>query len=175
MNQQMDLPDPILSRLIKRNPNHTYLLFGMSLIALFSAQLMLELRWHWLANLQAGEFYRQFTGYLLLAYVLMQSRLGLKRIRQQTTKLRKAFDIHKLQGVFGPIVFYIHSIEVGYAYQMLLAFVFLGNCIIGYLSPHALQWRSQLYLLSWTLIHISLAILTLGLMLFHIFVVYNYS
>jgi len=157
------------------NTDQSYLLLGMGLLALFAAQLLLQLRWSWLAELQAGEFYRQFTGYLLLAYVLLQSRLGYKRNLQRHNRLRKEFDIHKIQGVFGPVVFYIHSIEVGYAYQMLLAFIFLGNCIIGYLNPHALNWRSQAYLISWTVVHISLAILTLGLMLFHIFVVYRYS
>jgi len=163
-----------VSRLLQR-PDQTYLLLGTSLLMLFMAQLLLELRWTWLAQLQQGEFYRQFTGYLLLAYVLLQSRLGIKRMRNRVTNLRKEFQLHKLQGLLGPIIFYIHSIEVGYAYQMLLAFAFLGNCIVGYLSPHALPWRNQIYLISWTAIHISLAMLTLILLLFHIFVVYNYS
>ena len=165
----------ILNVMVGLNPNMTYLLLGMGLLSLYAAQLMLELRWEWLAQLQAGEIYRQFTGYLLLSYVLLQARLGIKRVRNQTTALRKEFDMHKIQGVFGPVVFYIHSVEVGYAYQLLLAFVFLGNCIIGYFSPHALQWRNKVYLLSWTITHISLAILTLVLMIFHIYVVYQYS
>ena len=157
------------------NNNQLYLMLGIGLLALYSAQLMLELRWEWLASLQQGEFYRQLTGYLLLAYVLMQGRLGLQRLGRQSQQLKKEFELHKIQGVLGPVVFYIHSIEIGYAYQTLLAFVFLGNCIIGYLSPHALQWRHRLYLYSWTIVHISLAILTLVLMLFHIYVVYTYS
>ena len=160
---------------ISQNFNMSYLMLGMGLLLLYIAQLMLELRWNWLVQLQQGEVYRQFTGYLLLSYVLLQARLGIKRVGGQTSKLRKEFDMHKIQGVFGPVVFYIHSVEVGYAYQLLLAFVFLGNCIIGYFSPHALQWRNKVYLLSWTITHISLAILTLVLMIFHIYVVYQYS
>lgn len=175
MQKAMQYQNRLLACFNKTDSNRTYLMLGMGFLMLFTAQLMLELRWNWLAQLQQVEFYRQFTGYLLLAYVLLQTRLGLKRIRNKVGNLRREFDIHKIQGVFGPLVFYIHSIEVGYAYQMLLAFVFLGNCIIGYFSPHALQWHNRLYLLSWTVIHISLAMLTLALMLFHIFVVYNYS
>lgn len=163
------------SATLKLDTNQTYLLLGMTMLALFSAQLLLELRWEWLAQLQEGEVYRQFTGYLLLAYMLLQSRLGLKRVRNQARNLAKEFDTHKIQGILGPVVFYIHSIEVGYAYQMVLAFVFLGNCIIGYFSPHTIQWRSKVYLLSWTITHISLAIMCMVLMIFHIFVVYNYS
>ncbi|MDH5407936.1 MAG: hypothetical protein OEY00_04945 [Gammaproteobacteria bacterium] len=165
----------ISSLIVSSNPNVTYLVWGMSLLALFAAQLLLGLRWEWLAQLQQGEVYRQFTGYLLLSYVLIQARLGLKRVKNQTTNLVKEFDMHKIQGVFGPLVFYIHSIEVGYAYQLLLAIVFLGNCIIGYFSPHALQWKNKVYLLSWTITHVSLAVLTLFLMIFHIYVVYQYS
>ena len=157
------------------DPNQAYLVLGMSLVTLFTAQLLLGLRWEWLVQLQADEVYRQITGYLLLAYILLQSRLGIKRLCQHLNSLRKEFDSHKIQGVFAPVLFYIHSTEVGFAYQMFFAFVFLGNCIVGYMNPHALKCGNRLYLMSWTITHISLAILTLALMSFHIFVVYTYS
>lgn len=155
--------------------NHLYLLVGSILVVLYFTQLTLNLRWEWLASLQSGEVYRQFTGFLLLAYVLMQSRLGLHRLRKKNKKYRFLFKQHKLHGVLAPLIFYIHSIDIGFAYQTVLVFIFLGNSIVGYLNPQSIAIRNKRYILSWTILHIVLAILTLVLMLFHIYIVYYYS
>lgn len=155
--------------------NKIYFLLGSTLIMLYMMQLTLNLRWEWLDNLQQGEIYRQFTGFLLFAYVLMQGRLGLKRLRRPSSSISTLFYSHKIQGVFGPIVFYIHSIDAGFAYQLLLTVVFLGNCVVGYLSPQAIPIKNKLYVIAWTVLHIGLAILTFVLMFFHMYVVYYYS
>lgn len=155
--------------------NHLYLLVGTLLVTLYFTQLILSLRWEWLAQVQSGEFYRQFTGFLLLAYVLMQGRLGLRRFHQSATNYRVMLVQHKLYGVLGPVIFYIHSIEIGFAYQVVLTFVFLGNSIVGFLNPKTLRIRQRWYATSWTILHIGLAILTLMLMFFHIYIVYYYS
>lgn len=163
------------NNLPKLTDNHIYFLTGLSLIALYLTQLLLNLRWEWLGNLQSDEIYRQFTGFLLFAYVFMQGRLGLKRIRKSATSVSALFYSHKTQGVFGPVVFYIHSIDAGFAYQLILTFVFLGNCVVGYISPQAIPIRNKLYVLSWTVLHVGLAIMTFILMFFHMFIVYYYS
>lgn len=155
--------------------NQLYLLVGFMLIALYFTQLNLNLKWEWLADLQSNEFYRQFTGFLLLVYVLMQGRLGMQRLSKSSSQYRTLFAQHKLHGVYGPIIFYIHSIDIGFAYQVVLTFVFLGNSLVGYLSPQAIKVRDRWYVLSWIILHISLAILTLVLMIFHIYIVYYYS
>lgn len=155
--------------------NYLYLLVGSILVVLYFTQLTLNLRWEWLANLQSGEVYRQCTGFLLLAYVLMQSRLGLQRLRKNNKRYASLFQQHKLHGVFAPLIFYIHSIDIGFAYQTVLTFVFLGNSVVGYLNPQSIGIRNKRYVLSWTILHIGLAILTLVLMLFHIYIVYYYS
>ena len=161
--------------LLKLTNNQTYLLAGASFIALYMAQFILGLRWEWLDNIQSNEVYRQITGFLLLAYVLMQGQLGLRRLNKSSSSYRAVLGSHKIQGVFGPVLFYVHSIDIGFAYQIVLTFAFLGNCIVGYLSPQAIPLKNKMYILSWTIIHIGLAILTLILMIFHIFIVYYYS
>ena len=159
----------------KLTNNHIYFLAGFTLITLYLIQLLLNLRWEWLDNLQRDEVYRQLTGFLLFAYVLMQGRLGLKRLRKPDTSFSALFYSHKIQGVFGPVVFYIHSIDAGFAYQLILTFVFLGNCVVGYISPQAIPIKNKLYVLSWTVLHVGLAIMTFILMFFHMFIVYYYS
>lgn len=165
----------VFSYLYRLTNNHAYLLTGIALISLYACQLVLNLRWEWLDNLQSDEVYKQFTGFIVFAYVLMQSRLGLQRVRGSSASLSQLHYSHKIQGVFGPVVFYLHSIDIGFAYQVILTFAFLGNCIIGYLSPHTIPIKNKLYYLGWTILHISLAIMTFVLILFHIFVVYYYS
>jgi len=155
--------------------NHSYLLMGSFFLALYFTQLNLSLRWGWLDNLQHGEVYQQITGFLLLAYVIMQGRLGIHRLSKPNMPFRSLLANHKIQGVLGPVLFYVHSMDIGFAYQVVLTFVFLGNSLVGYLSPQAIKLRMKWYILSWTILHIGLAILTLVLMLFHIYVVYYYS
>lgn len=155
--------------------NQLYLLAGSFLLALYFTQLNLNLRWIWLDNLQRGEVYQQITGFILLAYVIMQGRLGFQRLRNPNIPFASILKSHKLYGVFGPVLFYIHSMDVGFAYQVVLTFVFLGNSLVGYLSPQAIKLRKMWYILSWTILHVGLASLTLVLMLFHIYVVYYYS
>lgn len=155
--------------------NQLYLLTGSLLLVLYFTQLNLSLRWIWLDNLQSGEVYQQITGFLLLAYVIMQGRLGFQRLSKPNMPFRSLLANHKIHGVFAPILFYIHSMDVGFAYQVVLTFVFLGNSLLGYLSPQAIKLRKKWYILSWTILHVGLAILTLTLMLFHIYIVYYYS
>ena len=155
--------------------NHLYLLVGSLLLAMYFIQLNLNMRWIWLDNLQADEVYQQVTGFILLAYVILQGRLGYQRLRYPKKPFAPLLKSHKLHGLFGPVLFYVHSMDVGFAYQVVLTFVFLGNSLVGYLSPQALKVRVQWYVLSWTIVHVSLALLTLALMLFHIYVVYYYS
>ena len=155
--------------------NQLYLLTGSFFLVLYFTQLNLNLRWEWLDNLQNNEVYQQLTGLLLLAYVIMQGRLGFQRLRKPNMPFRSSLANHKIYGVFGPALFYIHSMDIGFAYQVVLAFVFLGNSLVGYLSPQAIKFRNKWYALSWIILHVGLSILTLVLMLFHIYVVYYYS
>ena len=155
--------------------NQIYLFAAVSLTLLDVMQAMLNMRWEWLYALQNDVVYKQVSGFLLFIYVFMQGRLGFQRLRYPSSSLRKLFYYHKVQGVFGPFLFYLHSVEVGFAYQVVLTSVFLLNCVFGYLSPQTIKIRNKIYTLCWTVLHISLAIMTFVLMCFHIFVVYYYS
>ena len=165
----------ILINISKITDNQFYFIAGSVFVSLYLTQLLLNLRWEWLDNLQNDEVYRQLTGFLLFAYVLLQGRLGFKRLQNTSSSIVTLFYSHKIQGVFGPVIFYIHSIEAGFAYQLILTFAFLGNCVVGYLSPQVLLIKNRLYLIGWTILHVGLAILTFLLMFFHMFVVYYYS
>lgn len=164
-----------INKISNLSDNHIYLFVGVFLLVMYFTQLNLNLRWVWLDELQRNEIYQQITGFMLLAYVIMQGRLGFQRLTKPNIPFRSLLANHKIYGVFGPALFYVHSMDVGFAYQVVLTFVFLGNSLLGYLSPQAIKLRVKWYTLSWTILHIGLAILTLALMLFHIFVVYYYS
>jgi fructose-specific phosphotransferase system IIC component len=65
--------------------------------------------------------------------------------------------------------------QLGYAYQLLLSSVFLGNIVVGMLNPEVVRVAHKAYRPSWLVIHIVLAVLTMLLVVFHLYVVYGYS
>ncbi|VAX01799.1 hypothetical protein MNBD_GAMMA22-150 [hydrothermal vent metagenome] len=150
-----------------------FLTLGFTLLLLYLLQLISGYRLEFLYELQQNNYYKQITGYLLLLYVLYQFRLA--KVRNNTEQLRYYCSLHKMQGVAAPLVLYVHSMELGYAYQVLLSCLFLFNCFVGLVSPQQLKIRNALYVNSWLILHVSIAILIVGLVLYHLFITYWYS
>jgi len=153
----------------------TYTLVGLALLVLFFLQQGFNLKPLWLAQWQQQEWYRQFSGIVLLAYLLLQWRLGKTKIQNWVGSVARIVHIHKWQGALTPLVFYAHSMQLGYAYQLLLSSVFLGNIVVGMLNPEVVRVAHKAYRPSWLVIHIVLAVLTMLLVVFHLYVVYGYS
>jgi len=150
-----------------------YLIIGSILVLLYIMQLMLSVKFEALYELQSNIIYKQVTGYLLIIYILYQFKLA--KERKNTKLIRYHFSLHKIQGIFAPLVLYIHSMEMGYAYQVLLSCLFLTNCVIGLLSPQQLKIKNAGYVSSWLIIHVSIAMLIVGLVGYHLFITYWYS
>ncbi len=150
-----------------------FLVIGFTLLSLYITQLIWGYRFEFLYELQHNNYYKQITGYLLLLYVLYQFRLA--KARNNVNQIRYHCSLHKIQGVAAPLVLYIHSMELGYAYQVLLSCLFLFNCFVGLLSPQQLKVRNLVYVNSWLILHVSIAILVVGLVLYHLFITYWYA
>lgn len=89
-----------------------------------------------LVSLQESDNYRIATGSLLLAYIGYQWYLPFKKLTASlTTKRFKGTQTtaswHRYLGVLAPILLYLHSVSLGFAYTFVLALVFVLNAMVG--------------------------------------------
>jgi methionine sulfoxide reductase heme-binding subunit len=155
--------------------NRAFLILGLLLMTAFFLQDVFNLRWNWLLELQSDEAYKRFSGLFLAAYIAEQWCLSLARIGEAQKRLRLIYKIHQEFGVFAPVFFYIHSMRIGYAYLCFLSLIFFSNILIGLLNPASLDIRNKKVSYYWMVSHVSLAVLTVILMFFHIFIVFYYE
>ncbi|MGD8595343.1 MAG: hypothetical protein PVF82_21125 [Gammaproteobacteria bacterium] len=125
--------------------------------------------------LQQNELYKQFTGFALLVYVLCQWRLARLRMGGEKIDHKRELNLHIWFGVFTPLALYVHSSQLGYGYQVLLAGVFLLNVLLGLCSPKFLKIRHRQYVVVWLVVHSGIAILVPVLLMYHIYVIYFYD
>ena len=74
-----------------------------------------------------------------------------------------------------PALFYFHSVQIGYGYLAALSWIFLGNMVVGAANPVGIRIRSRSYEVSWGVIHVALAVLTVVLGLFHGYIALYYK
>ena len=148
-------------------------LAALALAALYIAQDAAGLRWQWLDGIQANDIYKYITGGLLLAYVGWQWYLF--AARQRGARLQRWLIWHQRSGVLAPMLFYIHSVHIGYGYLAALSWVFFANILLGAASPVGVRLRSRAYTALWTIAHVLFAAVTLLLALFHAYIAFYYK
>ena len=82
---------------------------------------------------------------------------------------------HQRSGALVPLLFYAHSIQIGYGYLAVLSWIFLGNMIVGMASPVGIRVRSRFYIACWGAIHVALAVLTVALGVFQGYIAIYYK
>jgi len=143
------------------------------LLALFIFQYVFSLSPQWLLSLQTSDVYKQITGFMLFAYVYYQWHLAFIHLNklQPTQAQRKT---HRIVGAIAPLIYYIHSVELGYAYQTILSSAFLANCFVGSINPQVVRIKSSRYYGLWIFCHITLAVMVVVLLFYHLYVTYTY-
>ncbi|MCB4798098.1 hypothetical protein [Neotamlana laminarinivorans] len=149
---------------------------GIIFFLTFVIQFLFKLNWEWLFQLQQQEMYKRWTGLLLAVFVLFQWLLSLVR----TVKTLKKFavnmqEIHKWLGAISPLLFYIHSIGLGYGYLLLLSYIFLANTVLGYFNLDVVKKSGEIYFKGWMIAHVALSLIIAILMVFHITMVFYYK
>jgi hypothetical protein len=152
-----------------------YVYVGLGLFGLFLLQYGLGIKLTWLAHWQQLLLYKQLTGFGMALYIFLQWRLGLTKINNQTRRIASTYRWHKSLGALAPLMFFMHSMHWGYAYQMLLSIAYFGNFLCGLCNPEVLGVVQRRLRTGWLCLHIGLAVLTVSVMLFHIYVVYWYA
>jgi len=153
----------------------SYLHLGVLLISLFFLQNIFDLNLTFLLQWQQQEFYKQLSGYVLLSYILLQWQLGISRMKDRTALLSRRYYWHKWRGAVAPLFLYIHTMNLGYGYQLILSIIYLANFSVGIFSCEILGIKHKFIRPIWLTAHIALAVLTLVLALFHLYIIYWYS
>ena len=151
---------------------HWRLLAALLLLA-YIIQDAAGLRWEWFAQLQTIDLYKYISGACLLIYIAWQWHIFLAR--QRGVKIQGLLALHQRSGAFAPILFYLHSAQVGYGYLAVLSWIFFANIIVGVASPLGLKIRSKTYTASWVILHVLLAALTFILAVFHAYIAFYYK
>lgn len=156
--------------------NNKSTLVGLVLLIAFLIQYFFGLQWDWLFQLQSEEMYKRWSGLFLALLINFQWLLTIFRITKKWRPYAMTMQtIHKWLGALSPIVFYIHSMSIGYGYLLLLSYVFLSNALLGYLNLDVIKNNSDLLFKGWMITHVALSIIITILMFFHITMVFYYK
>jgi len=122
---------------------------------------------------QSGVVYRQVTGLVVFALFMYQWYLGVSRISAVNKKLIQ--ERHKSVGLLLPVVLFIHTVSMGYGYQVVLVVSFIFIVLSGLYNPGRLKLKNPNFYKIWFLSHVALSSGVLVLLLFHLYVVYFYN
>lgn len=151
-------------------------LIGLILLALFFVQFFLNLEWNWLFQLQQEEMYKRWSGLFLALFIVFQWLLTLTRVvKKWRVHNLKMQNLHKWLGALSPLFFYVHSMDLGYGYLLLLSYVFLTNALLGYINLDVVKNNSELLFKGWMIVHVALSLIVTFLLFFHISMVFYYK
>lgn len=151
-------------------------LIGLVLLTAFFLQFFLALQWNWLYELQQDEMYKRWSGLGLTLFIAFQWVLTLTRVvKKWRTKAMTMLTIHKWLGAISPLLFYIHSMAMGYGYLLLLSYIFFSNTLLGYFNLDIIKNNSDTLFKGWMIVHVALSIIISIMLVFHVAVVFYYK
>lgn len=151
-------------------------LIGLVLLTAFFLQFFLALQWNWLYELQQDEIYKRWSGLGLALFIAFQWVLTLTRVvKKWRTKAMTMLTIHKWLGAISPLLFYIHSMAMGYGYLLLLSYIFFSNTLLGYFNLDIIKNNSDTLFKGWMIAHVALSIIISIMLVFHVAVVFYYK
>jgi ferredoxin-NADP reductase len=154
-------PEPTAAKLLQ-------LVVTMGLSAFYLLQGALDWDSIGMTALQQSNTYLMVTGALLMAFIGYQWYLPFLRLTNQSSPT--APRLHGQLGMLAPILLYLHSVSLGFAYTVVLSSLFIFNTMVGALDKtlirrHAERQRFQRV---WLLVHVPASFLVTGLTLIHL-------
>lgn len=159
------------------NINRNYVYFGCLLFAVFLLQDGFNLKIAMLEQWQLDEDYKRWSGFFMLSFFIFQWIYPLKQIFGDIERLFVWQKIHKYSGVAAPVILYIHSSSLGYAYLFVLSAAYLANNALALCNRDVFyeQFKNKWVYKSWLSSHIILSIFVSLLMWYHLFSAFAYS
>ncbi len=153
-----------------------YLIIGGITFLFFLLQDLLELKWMYLEQLQDDQMYRRWSGLGLFTIILFQWSLSLVRvIPRWEEKSFTFYAIHNWLGALTPLLFYVHSTQLGFAYLFVLSITFFGNFLLGMFNLELLKAKSKIIFQGWMILHVAMSFFISFITLYHIWVVFYYE
>jgi len=152
-----------------------YLIVGIFLIGLYVFQYLSDIQWLVMSHMQDDLMYKQLSGCIVLLLLLYQWQLARSRNFNKGLNKCSVLKNHKWVGAILPLPFFFHAMQPGYGYLYFLTISFLACITLGLFNVETVKVRNKTCLFIWTLLHILFAVISLLLVVFHIYVVYAYS
>ncbi|HHL19340.1 MAG TPA: hypothetical protein ENJ33_06355 [Thiothrix sp.] len=156
---------------------NNYFYLGLALFFIFVMQDIGSLKIAWLEVLQKQETFKIYSGLLLLAYLLAQFVIPYNKLCEIPYVTRESsYNQHKQRGALAPLFFFIHSTTWGVAYLLLLSLIYFANFLVGLFNYERIKnpILRRRFFKSWLLLHITLAVVLMALVGFHLYVVVSY-
>lgn len=153
-----------------------YFYAGTIFLGAFLIQAVAGWKIPFLERMQTMEIYKRWSGLALTLFIAAQWYLPVLRMTGRLRAAAAQYHWHKKTGCFAPLLYYFHSTGFGYGLLLLLGSTFLANTALG-LFNHDLvkdQKRKEKFSFAWLIVHVALSVLTVGLTLYHIFIVFFY-
>lgn len=153
-----------------------YVTIGYTLLAFYLVQEVFDLRWGFLEELQLGESYKRWSGFVVGGFMILQWSLTFVKVVKRWSEHAFLFTlIHKWMGALSPIVFYAHAMEFGFAYLFFLSISFYLNVLLGLINTDEIKLKADWYFQGWMILHVSISTLLTALMFYHGFIAYYYK
>ena len=153
-----------------------FIITGLTFFTFYIVQDVFGLKLESLELLQQDQMYRRWSGLGLSLVILFQWSLSLVRTKPKWEDLSlKFYNIHNWVGAFTPLLFYIHSTKLGFAYLFVLSITFFFNFLLGTLNLDVLKSKSQIVFQGWMVLHVAASFFITFLTIYHIWVVFYYE
>lgn len=155
--------------------DYLQLILTLGLCLFYLIQSSLDWQLPVLAALQQLDAYRNATGSLLLLLIGYQWYLPYLRLTGQLAQTEMRW--HSSSGVIAPVLLYLHSVSLGFAYTTVLALLFVVNTMIGALDKSFISnlGLRQRYRRLWLLVHVPASCAITVMVLIHMVYALAYS
>lgn len=114
--------------------------------------------------------YKSLSGVLLCFFIFEQWRIARFRlVAKPANVVRAQVARHKLLGLAGPLLFFIHAQKYGHGYFALLTACFFGATFGGVLHEKIVEMKNPTYIRISLISHIAFSTILVGLICFHVF------
>ncbi len=110
------------------------------------------------------------AGFALLGLIIGQWDLFVKRaIRKKATRTDVFF--HTLYGSFSIVMFFLHSLSLGYKLLFVLSILFLTTTALGTFNRKTIPLTSNKAIIIWYAAHVLVAAMMVPLIVFHLYTI----
>jgi methionine sulfoxide reductase heme-binding subunit len=149
-------------RTASKRPSPAYFYLGSLILTAFFLQTLVDVSWPELEMMQSRLPYKIVSGALLAFFLVVQWR-------------RSNRAEHRIVGILGPLILYLHASSLGFGSTFVLSTLFLANVALGLVNRETLGIKARWYGRAWLALHITLAITVLALGGLHVWTALYYE